>query len=306
VEIGETFRPFKWFHGIIIPEGLHRYSGIGPGEKLCWGRLARYEGKQGSAFPSMKTLGTELGVSARQARNYVAELERQRFIGREEVPGKSNRFFFIWHPVLAPPRKSLSAVPRHDSSALPRRNTSALGGRTLPPKRVSEESRRQEDHSEEGQVAQAADNQGNNESGPRPPAFASEKDELIALIRDSTGTQPDTKLIRQIAESLELREGTLMEYMKDIRPRLERLRQKPGQAFFYRHAKQWGGESSTPAPRPKLAGDSKTQCSCQRGQVQIEPGRWRPCRDCEMGCELARISARLARKKASGELCEIA
>ena len=298
MEIGETFRPFKRFQGILIPEALHRYPDIGAGEKLCWGRLARYEGKQGRAFPSMKTLGAELGVSARQARLYVAELERTGFIRREQVSGRSNRFSFIWHPVLASPRKSLSALPRQD--------TPALGGRTLPPKRVSEKSRRQESHSEEGQVAQPVDNRRYSGANPRTLAFASEKDELIALIRDSTGTHPDVKLIRQIAESLELRGGTLKEYLEDIRPRLDRLRQKPRPAFFYRHAKQWGGESSSPAPEPRLAGGSKTKCSCQHGQIQAELGRWQPCLECDLGRELTRVAARLARKEAVGESCETA
>jgi hypothetical protein len=285
----------------MIPEALHRYPGIGAGEKLCWGRLARYEGRQGSAFPSMRTLGAELGVSARQARHYVAELERNGFIRRERVSGRSNRFSFIWHPVLSSPRKSPSALPGQDSSAVPRQTSSALGGTTLPPKRVSGKSRRQENQSEEGQVAQAADSQGNSGNDPRTPTFASEKDELIALIRDSSGTQPDARLIRQIPEFLELRGGTLKEYLEDIRPRLNRLRQQPGPAFFYRHAKQWGGESSTAAPEPKLAGDSKTKCSCQLGQVQTESGQWQPCQECDLGRELARANARLAQKKASGE-----
>jgi len=90
------------FTGIIlIPEGLVRYTWIGAGAKPAGGRLARYAGLDGRCHPTMKTLGKEIGVGARQAQKYVAELERaelirrvERFIGRGQT---SNAFEFLWH-----------------------------------------------------------------------------------------------------------------------------------------------------------------------------------------------------------------
>ena len=90
------------FTGIIlIPEGLVRYTWIGAGAKPAGGRLARYAGFDGRCHPTMKTLDKEIGVGARQAQKYVAELERaelirrvERFIGRGQT---SNAFEFLWH-----------------------------------------------------------------------------------------------------------------------------------------------------------------------------------------------------------------
>jgi len=299
MEVGQAFRPFERFHGIMVPEELCRYSGIGPGEKLCWGRLARYEGKNGRAFPSIPTLGRELGVSARQARSYVEKLERQGFIRREHIAGKTNRFVFLWHPVFEEPRKNPSAPPRQHSSAPPRKDPSSPGGRILPPKRVSEESRRQESHSEESQFAENCANQVKGDDD-NATVYASDKDELIALIRESTGQQPDARLVRQVPEFVELRGGTLRRYLDDIRPRLKRLRNRPTEAFFYRHAERWGGDGSRPAPEPKPAESLSEKCLCKFGQIKTPDG-WEVCQNCGTGRDLARANAKLSKEQADKE-----
>jgi hypothetical protein len=69
--VGEPFNSFKLFTGIFVPEGLARDTSIGPGAKLAWARMARYAGQNGTCFPSMKTLGQEIGVGERQAQKYV-------------------------------------------------------------------------------------------------------------------------------------------------------------------------------------------------------------------------------------------
>lgn len=134
--IGEPFRPWKQFQEfIIIPEALCLYGRLSPGSKLCWGRLARYEGKTGEAFPSMKTLAGELGVSERNARKYVAELEAAGFIRREARRGHSNKFIFLLHSAL----DNTSAKARNNIAAAPRNDHSVHPGRIRPPKRVIKE-----------------------------------------------------------------------------------------------------------------------------------------------------------------------
>src|SRR5258706_8660615 len=79
---GEPFNSYRMFTGLFIPEGLARSTRISPGAKLAWGRLARYAGHDGRCYPTMKTLGREIGVGERQAQKYVGELERKQFLRR--------------------------------------------------------------------------------------------------------------------------------------------------------------------------------------------------------------------------------
>jgi len=61
------------FTGLLIPEA---------GAKLVWGRMARYAGKDGQCHPSVKTLGTEVGLGERQTQKYLRELEKEKLINR--------------------------------------------------------------------------------------------------------------------------------------------------------------------------------------------------------------------------------
>ncbi len=98
---GDPFNPYKRFHGIFVPEQIHR-SSLSLGAKLTYGRLCRYAGQDGNAYPSVATLGQELGVCTRQARRYIHELEKERFIRIEEMSGQTNRYIFLWHRLLDP------------------------------------------------------------------------------------------------------------------------------------------------------------------------------------------------------------
>src|SRR5258708_6769720 len=101
---GQRFNPYRMFTGIFIPEGLVNSNWISAGAKLIWGRLARYAGPKGWCYPAKKTVGRQIGVGARQAQKYIAELERHgllrricRFNGRAQT---SNAFEFLWHELF--------------------------------------------------------------------------------------------------------------------------------------------------------------------------------------------------------------
>jgi hypothetical protein len=89
---------------LFIPEGLASCTAISAGAKLAWGRLARYAGVDGQCYPTVKTLGTEIGVGERQAQKYVAELERAKLIRRVSRFARraqtSNAFEFLWHELF--------------------------------------------------------------------------------------------------------------------------------------------------------------------------------------------------------------
>jgi hypothetical protein len=127
--------------------------------------------------------------------------------------------------------------------------------------------------------------------------WASDTDELIAVIREATGERPDRKLLRQISDAVEGRGGTLRAYLDDIRPRIGRLKRKPGLGFFYTHGQNWGGAEQRQAPEPQ---QQAPKCSCTFGQIEVD-GEWRPCPECKLGRDLAAVSARLAKERAAKE-----
>lgn len=126
---GDVFNPFGLFTGVFVPSGIAACPTLRQGDKLAYGALLRFAGRDGSCFPSMKTLGARLGVSCRQARTYVAALEHAKLVRRvkrcDNGGQTSNGFEFLWHALLTESVKNTSEGPRNDASALPRNDTSA-------------------------------------------------------------------------------------------------------------------------------------------------------------------------------------
>jgi hypothetical protein len=120
LQVGQPFNPFGLFNGLWVPEALARCRWLSIGAKLAWARLARYAGRDGRCFPTMKTLGEEIGVGERQAQKYVAELERHqlvrrvsRYLGRAQT---SNGFEFLWHELFEEGVNDRSGGRVNDSS----------------------------------------------------------------------------------------------------------------------------------------------------------------------------------------------
>ena len=75
MKIGVPFNPYRVFQGAFAPFWLLEHRGLGAGAKLCYIRLLGFAGRDGRCYPSVETLGNSLGVSDRQALDYVKELE---------------------------------------------------------------------------------------------------------------------------------------------------------------------------------------------------------------------------------------
>jgi len=121
--------------------------------------------------------------------------------------------------------------------------------------------------------------------------YASDRDELVALMKATLNRMPDKKAVRTITEALEIRGGTLREYLDDIKPRLERLRNPAREGFFIKHAQMWGGEGTTPAPAPETAESKEKRtgpCAECRGLGRVGD---KYC-DCPMGVDLQRVESR--------------
>lgn len=134
------------------------------------------------------------------------------------------------------------------------------------------------------------------------PLWASARDELIATILESTGERPDRKLLRQIDDAVQSRGGTIRQYLDDIRPRIGRLKKRPGFGFFHEHARNWGGSEQRQAPEPQ---QQAPKCSCRFGQIEVD-GEWRPCPECRLGQDLAKMNALLAKEREAARTQKVA
>ena len=76
IAIGAPFNPYRVFQGAFAPYWLLEHRGICTGAKLCYIRLLGFAGKDARCYPSLEKLGASLGVSERQVRDYIKELER--------------------------------------------------------------------------------------------------------------------------------------------------------------------------------------------------------------------------------------
>ena len=130
LQVGERFNPYQRFDGIFIPEAIYKYRGISPGAKLVYGRLCRYAGANGDAYPAVATLGNELGISREQTRLYLRELEALKFIQSDPEPGYRSHYFFLWHQAFsngdrgtprkaAPPQLIGGGAPPEDWGSTP-------------------------------------------------------------------------------------------------------------------------------------------------------------------------------------------
>lgn len=101
MKIGERFNPYKMFHGSWVPNWLMATKLITPGAKLCYARLARYNGKNGNCFPTIDTLADETGSSDRQVKRYIKELKKQKLLASEKPHfGASSTYIFLWHSLM--------------------------------------------------------------------------------------------------------------------------------------------------------------------------------------------------------------
>jgi hypothetical protein len=132
------------------------------------------------------------------------------------------------------------------------------------------------------------------------PKYVTELDELVAEIRSSTGITEDQGLIRGIVENLELRGGTLRDFLDWVKPRARRLKDRARPGFYLSEARKWGSSRNQPALDPRLASPT---CPPVGGKCQVCGGFGRLsdggyCQ-CSMGRDLERVEKRMKEKSAS-------
>ena len=98
----DEFCPSEETYGAFVPNELLRWNGVPAGEKLCYARLVQYGGKEGEAWPFLRTLAFELGVSERQTTRYLTALKKAKLI-REYPASKRHgppRYRFRRHEIF--------------------------------------------------------------------------------------------------------------------------------------------------------------------------------------------------------------
>lgn len=107
MNIGERFRPYRLFVGSFLPNWLLKSKDVSVGAKVCYARLCQFAGERNDCRPSQETLATELGVTVRQVRRYLAELEESKLVeGDQRGLGQSNVYFFLWHESMNDPDRT--------------------------------------------------------------------------------------------------------------------------------------------------------------------------------------------------------
>lgn len=101
-----TIRPYLRFKGasgkVWLPEQLLWRTEISAQAKLVYARLARYEGRTGSARPKLDTLAKQLGLSWSTTQRAIKELEAADLIKVKIRRGqhRPNVYMFLDHPWL--------------------------------------------------------------------------------------------------------------------------------------------------------------------------------------------------------------
>lgn len=102
--IGQPFNPYKLFVGSFLPNALLEFPGLTPSAKIAWARLAQFAGKNGKAHPKIATLAIKIGLSERQTRRVIEELEVAGFLRTIKATGQQrllhfpDTYAFTWHP----------------------------------------------------------------------------------------------------------------------------------------------------------------------------------------------------------------
>ena len=187
LQVGQKFNPYKRFVGIVIPEQVCKYRGLSLGAKLVYGRLCRYAGENGDAYPSVPTLGKELGISGKQARRYVRELEAHKFIQSDPKPGDRSHYFFLWHQAFSfgdvGTRRKAAPLPKVGGVPIPK-----MGVAPLPNVGAKENH-----HQESQKVSQKKEQAGGWGKGGSGGG-------TVTIERENPGRRPITKDLSRMAD----------------------------------------------------------------------------------------------------------
>jgi hypothetical protein len=104
--MAKRINPYNKTLAASIPCALMEYKRLSDGAKLLYARLVMYAGQNGLCYPAIETLAKDLAKSPRTIINLLTELKIKGFIEwesppkRKRIAGKTNKYFFLDHPVI--------------------------------------------------------------------------------------------------------------------------------------------------------------------------------------------------------------
>lgn len=94
--------PYRRFLAAVIPNWLMERREISAGAKLLYARLAQHASKKDHCWPGQQALTEEMGVSERQLRRYISELETSTLIEtKSRGMGHTQEYWFLEHEWMA-------------------------------------------------------------------------------------------------------------------------------------------------------------------------------------------------------------
>jgi hypothetical protein len=197
---------------------------LSPGAKLVYGRLCRYAGKNGDAYPALQTLASEVGLAKTQTRKYLRELEAEKFIeiDRRNLhyaasgAGGTYSYWFLWHKAFEGDTGYARKSPR-SGTGLPKSGRVQKTTRVTPPEtRTQRESGLRESRAR-GKPVRIPAQQGKASEGPSENCF-SRPDAKSPGISGRDFSVPHAERLNTILDDdaeLELLEGFIEEHEPD-------------------------------------------------------------------------------------------
>ena len=179
-------------------------SGLSLGAKLCFEALVDHAGANGLCWPSAKTLGADVGVTERAAKNYIRELREIGLIS--SIRERTNQYQFHRVDLAAGPPvgnacsrsgnvdEGKDQVTRREHSGEGRENLSHGKGTPVPTNGASN-----------GVIERNHERRRSSGRAAADPNRDSERiEELRAFIRlpDTLGREPDSDILGRILKEL--------------------------------------------------------------------------------------------------------
>jgi len=124
-----------------LAEAISARRDISLAAKCVHGVLSAFSRMEGGAFPSQRSIGDALGITARHVRNAVAELEALGLLRRKRRGYHSTHAYELIgndqteRNGSSALERNISSARGHDCSALDRNSSSSVSGTVLPPNR---------------------------------------------------------------------------------------------------------------------------------------------------------------------------
>lgn len=118
----EVINPYKLFNGIFIPDGVYNCIDISLLAKVVYGRLLRYAGKDGVAYPKQATIAEEMGKTTRQIQKVIRELREIgliRITKGNPLNHETNKYEFLYSAILGLPDTKKSSPPMDTKKSSP-------------------------------------------------------------------------------------------------------------------------------------------------------------------------------------------